>query len=117
MKFRVVYRVPQPGGGGGDPIETLGAAHFENVREVQTEVERQISDGWDCYAISFAPVDRRRIEVGNVVDNPSFGKYCAITQEQADQANAEGHIFVCEKAHDDGSFAYLCGGSYCRCCQ
>ena len=63
------------------------------------------------------PEPKRVIVIGNVVDNLSFGKYCVLNQEQADKANAENHLFVCEKAHEDGSYAYLCGGQYCRCSE
>jgi len=63
------------------------------------------------------PEPKRIIVIGNVVDNLSFGKYCVLNQEQADKANKEDHKFVCEKAHEDGSFAYLCDNKYCRCCQ
>jgi hypothetical protein len=63
------------------------------------------------------PEPRKVLEIGFIVDDPAHGKYKIFTQEQLDKANKEDHIFVCEKAHEDGSFAYMCGGSYCRCCQ
>lgn len=33
------------------------------------------------------------------------------------KANPDNYEFVCERPHQDGSFAYYCGEDWCRCGQ
>lgn len=33
------------------------------------------------------------------------------------KGNPTQYEFVCEKPHQDGSYSYLCGSDWCRCCQ
>ena len=54
-------------------------------------------------------------QVGNVVKTLDGTKYVITNGDQLHNAQIEKHEFVCEKAHEDGSFAYMCRSEWCKC--
>lgn len=53
---------------------------------------------------------------GEVWRSPHDGRK-RVLRISAMEGDLTGWTFVCERPHADEDFSYMCGSSYCRCCQ
>lgn len=58
------------------------------------------------------------VELGNVVRGKD-GYKKVVKKHNIDEIkeNLNNYEFVCDRAHGDGDFSYMCGMDWCRCCQ
>lgn len=56
-----------------------------------------------------------RLKRGNVIRNKQTGDKACLSEDM-ERPDTECEL-VCENAHDDGDFSYLCNNHYCKCWQ
>lgn len=84
-----------------------------NESDSGSTLESVVQPQQDSGVASNPDVQPAAVLVGNVILRQDGSKFVARRNRNLEP----GESFVCECAHDDGDYSYVCGSDWCRCMQ